>query len=183
MFNGFPGNKGVFIVYPHTSNWDFVWGMLFRLGYGLPVHWLAKHSLFRWPFGGLLKKLGGIPVDRRAPQGAIRAIADEFERREVMWIGITPEGTRSYTDHWKSGFYQIAQTAGVPCGLGHIDYQRKTLGIDTFLSFTGDPAEDMATLVAFYSDRQGRHPEQASAIRLRNPSAPGPRSPDRQTPE
>jgi 1-acyl-sn-glycerol-3-phosphate acyltransferase len=147
--------------------------MLFRLGYGLPVHWLAKHSLFRWPFGGLLKRLGGIPVDRRAPQGAIRAIADEFARRDVMWLGVTPEGTRSYTDHWKSGFYQIARAAGVPCGLAYIDYGRKALGIETFVKFTGDAAADMERIQAFYADKSGRHPEQASQIRLRKPGASG----------
>jgi 1-acyl-sn-glycerol-3-phosphate acyltransferase len=138
------------------------------------MHWLAKHSLFRWPVAGLLERLGGIPVDRRAPQGAINAIAEEFERREFMWLAVTPEGTRSYTDHWKSGFYRIALAAGVPCGLGYIDYPAKTLGIDTFLTFSGDMAEDMEKVAAFYSNHRGRYPEQASEIRLRVPAAQDP---------
>ena len=175
VFDGFPARKGIFVVYPHTSNRDFVWGMLFRLGYGLPVHWLAKHSLFRWPFGGLLKKLGGIPVDRRAPRGAIQALAEEFERHDVMWLGVTPEGTRSHTDHWKTGFYRIALAAGVPCGLGFIDYGRRILGIETFVTFTGDEATDMGKIAAFYADKTGRYPGRASDIRLRNSREPEPR--------
>jgi 1-acyl-sn-glycerol-3-phosphate acyltransferase len=177
VFAGFPGPKGVVVVYPHTSNWDFVVGMLYRLGYGLSAHWLAKHSLFRWPFAGLLRRLGGIPVDRRAPQGAIVAIAEEFERRDFMWLAVTPEGTRSYTDHWKSGFYQIALAADVPCALGYIDYRGKTVGIDTFLSFEGDAAQDMAKVQAFYSDKQALHPEKASRIRLRARASPPPGEP------
>ncbi len=174
VYEGLPGNKGIVVVYPHTSNWDFAVGMLYRLGYGLHMHWLAKHSLFRWPVGGLLQRLGGIPVDRRAPQGAINAIAEEFGRREFMWLAVTPEGTRSYTDHWKSGFYRIALAAGVPCGLGYIDYPAKTVGIDTFLTFSGDTDEDMGKIVAFYSKHRGRYPEQASEIRLRAPTARDP---------
>jgi len=157
------------VVYPHTSNWDFVVGMLYRLGHAVPVHWLGKHSLFRWPFGGLLQKLGGMPIDRRAPGGAIRSIADEFGRREFMWLALAPEGTRSYTDHLKSGFYQIALAAGVPCGLGYIDYPGKTIGIDTFVTFSGDVNEDIGKLRAFYADKRGLRPDQASDIRLRLP--------------
>jgi 1-acyl-sn-glycerol-3-phosphate acyltransferase len=175
VFHGLPGTKGIVVVYPHTSNWDFAVGMLYRLGYGLPMHWLAKHSLFRWPLGGLLRWLGGIPVDRRAPQGAIQAIAEEFERRDFLWIAVTPEGTRSHTDHWKSGFYRIALAAGVPCGLGYMDYPSKTLGIDTFLEFTGDVASDIEKIAGFYANRRGLYPEKAGEIRLR---APTPDDPD-----
>jgi 1-acyl-sn-glycerol-3-phosphate acyltransferase len=177
----FPEPRGVLVVYPHTSNWDFVIGMLYRLGRGVPVHWLGKHSLFRWPFGGLLRRLGGIPVDRRAPRGAIRSIADEFERRDFMWIGLAPEGTRSHTDHWKSGFYQIALAAKVSCGLGFIDYPTKTLGITAYIQFTGDVEEDLAKIRAFYADKRGLRPGQASDIQLRIPQPPpgdGAQSPD-----
>ena len=170
----FPGPKGVVVVYPHTSNWDFVLGMLYRLGHGVAVHWLGKDSLFRWPFGGLLKRLGGIPVDRRAPRGAIRAIADEFARREFMWLALAPEGTRAHTDHWKSGFYQIALAADVPCALGYIDYPRRTLGIDASLRFTGDVEADLDRIRAFYADKKGLRPDQASDIRFRVPAVPAP---------
>ncbi len=170
MLVPFPGAKGVVVVYPHTSNWDFVIGMLYRLGHAVPVHWLGKHSLFRWPFAGLLRKIGGIAVDRRTPGGAIRSIVDEFDRRDFMWLALAPEGTRSYTDHWKSGFYQIALAANVPCGLGYIDYPRKILGIDTFVTFSGDVDKDIEKLRAFYADKRGLLPGQASEIRLRTPA-------------
>jgi 1-acyl-sn-glycerol-3-phosphate acyltransferase len=172
VYTPFPAPRGVLVVYPHTSNWDFVIGMLFRLGHGVPVHWLGKHSLFRWPFAGLLKRLGGIPVDRRAPRGAIRSIADEFDRYDFMWIALAPEGTRSHTDHWKSGFYQIALAANVPCGLGFIDYPTKTLGIPAYITFTGNVDEDLDRIRAFYADKRGLRPEQASDIRLRIPQPP-----------
>ena len=180
MFTPFPGPKGVVVVYPHTSNWDFVIGMLYRLGHGVPVRWLGKHSLFRWPFAGLLRRLGGIAVDRRAPGGVIRSIAGEFDRRDSMWLALAPEGTRSYTDHWKSGFYQIALAADVPCGLGYIDYRRRVLGIDTYVRFTGNSDQDLAVINAFYGDKQGLRPDQASDIRFRSPDSGGarPQSPD-----
>ena len=149
----FPEPRGVLVVYPHTSNWDFVIGMLYRLGRGVPVHWL----------------------------GAIRSIADEFERRDFMWIGLAPEGTRSHTDHWKSGFYQIALAAKVSCGLGFIDYPTKTLGITAYIQFTGDVEEDLAKIRAFYADKRGLRPGQASDIQLRIPQPPpgdGAQSPD-----
>lgn len=177
VFAGFPGNRGIIVVYPHTSNWDFPIGMLFRLGHGLPVHWLAKHSLFRWPFARLLRRLGGIPIDRRAPQGAIQAITEEFQQRDFLWLTVTPEGTRSYTDHWKSGFYRMALAAKVPCGLGYLDYPSKTVGIDAFLTLTGDVSNDMGKLAAFYADKRGRRPENASRIRLRASAAPEPLPP------
>jgi len=170
IYTGFPSPKGVLVVYPHTSNWDFIIGMLYRLGHAIPVHWLGKHSLFRWPVAGLLKRLGGIPVDRRAPRGAIRSIADEFDRHESMWLAVAPEGTRAHTDHWKSGFYQIALAADVPCGLGFIDYPSKTLGIVEFIRFTGDQEQDLDRIRAFYAGKRGLHPEQASDIRLRAPA-------------
>jgi 1-acyl-sn-glycerol-3-phosphate acyltransferase len=167
VFPGFPGNRGVIVVYPHTSNWDFPIGMLFRLGHGLPVFWMAKKSLFRWPFASLLRRLGGVPIDRSTPQGFIEGIAEQFQRRDFMWLMVTPEGTRSHTDHWKSGFYRIALAANVPCGLGYLDYPSKTVGIETFLTLTGDEAADMDTLAAFYADKRGLRPENASRIRLR----------------
>jgi 1-acyl-sn-glycerol-3-phosphate acyltransferase len=163
-----PEPKGVIIVYPHTSNWDFVLGMLYRIGYGLPANWIGKAEMFPWPFTGLLKRLGGIPLDRSRSTGFLDALLEEFRRRDWIWVAIAPEGTRSHTDHLKSGFYQVSVAADVPVALAYIDYGTKTLGIDTFVRMTGDRDADMETLRRFYAGKRGRRPELAGELRLRN---------------
>ena len=103
------------VVCPQQSNRGHAVGMLYRLGYGLLVHWLAKRTLFRWPIGGRPRRLGRNPVDRRAPHDLIEAIAGELKDRKFLWLAFTPEGLRSHTDHWQRGFYRFAPAAGVPC--------------------------------------------------------------------
>ena len=163
-----PEPRGVIMVYPHTSNWDFILGMLFKVGNGLPANWIGKAEMFPPPFTGLLKWLGGIPVDRRRAQGFIDALVEEFGRRDWMWVAIAPEGTRARTGHLKSGFYQLAVAANVPIGLGYIDYGTRTVGIDTYLRMSGDRDADLARIRAFYADKRGRHPELAGELRLRS---------------
>jgi 1-acyl-sn-glycerol-3-phosphate acyltransferase len=162
-----PGPKGIIIVYPHTSNWDFIIGLLYRFGTGLRANWMGKDSLFRWPLRGLLLRMGGVPVNRRAASGFIGAALRQFEASDWMWLAVAPEGTRKHTDHLKSGFYQIARGADLPCGLGFIDYRTRTVGIETFVRFSGDADTDIATLRAFYTDKHGRFPAGASEIRFR----------------
>lgn len=163
-----PEPKGVIIVYPHTSNWDFVLGMLYRIGHGLPANWIGKTEMFPWPFTGLLKWLGGIPLDRKRSKGFLEALLEEFRRRDWIWVAIAPEGTRSHTDHLKSGFYQVSVAADVPVALAYIDYGTKTLGIDTFVRMTGDRDADMETLRRFYAGKRGRRQELAGELRLRS---------------
>jgi 1-acyl-sn-glycerol-3-phosphate acyltransferase len=124
--------------------------------------------MFRWPFAGLLKRMGGIPVNRRLPTGFIGQIVEEFRRRDWLWIAITPEGTRSRTEYLKSGFYQIALAAGVPLGLGYIDYSRRRVAIDTYVRMTGDKDKDLQVLRDFYADKRGRRHEHAGQIRFRD---------------
>ena len=92
-----PEPKGLIVVYPHTSNWDFPIGMLFRIGHGLPANWIGKAEMFRAPFRGLLLRIGGIPLDRSRATGFVDALVEEFRSRDWMWVAITPEGTRSHT--------------------------------------------------------------------------------------
>ncbi len=162
-----PVPKGIIIVYPHTSNWDFIIGVLYKIGAGLPAHWVGKHTLFRWPLRRLLIRLGGVPIDRREPAGGVRTLLAEFGRQDWMWLALAPEGTRSRTDHWKSGFYRIAVAGGLPVGLGYIDYATRSIGIDTYLTLTGDPEQDFARIRGFYADKRGSRHENASDIRLR----------------
>jgi 1-acyl-sn-glycerol-3-phosphate acyltransferase len=157
----------VIIVYPHTSNWDFVVGYLAKLAAGIPVHFVGKHTLFCWPFGGLLRRMGGIPVNRADAAGFIPRLAAEMAARRWMWIALAPEGTRAYTDHWKSGFHRLARAADVPVGLAFIDWKRRRVGLGDYVAMTGDEEADLATLRAAYADKIGRRPERASAIRFR----------------
>ena len=163
-----PEPRGVIMVYPHTSNWDFILGMLFKIGTGLPANWIGKTEMFPWPFNGLLKWLGGIPVDRKRAAGFLDALVAEFRSRDWIWVAITPEGTRSRTDRIKSGFYQLAVAADVPVALAYIDYGTRTLGIDTYLRMTGDREADLAKIREFYSTKRGHRPELAGELRWRN---------------
>lgn len=168
VFVSLPSPKGIIVVYPHTSNWDFIIGVLYKIGAGLPARWMGKDTLFRWPFRRLLLRIGGIPVNRRERSGFVDALLAEFARNDRMWLAVTPEGTRSRTDHWKSGFYRIALAAGLPIGLAYIDYATRTVGVDTYLNLTGDPPQDFARFRAFYADKRGRRPENEGEIRLRD---------------
>ena len=159
-----PGPKGVLMVYPHTSNWDFIVGVLYRHAVGIEAQWMGKDSLFKGPAGPLMRALGGIAIDRSAARGVTATIAREFERRERLWLAITPEGTRSWVPSLKSGFYRISLAARVPCGLAFIDYGARRVGVDTYVHFTGDEARDLETLRSYYSDKRGKHPDQAGMI-------------------
>lgn len=162
-----PVPKCVIVVYPHTSNWDFPIGYLARIAIALPVQWVGKDTLFRWPIRGLLRRMGGIPVNRRERTGLIDRLTAEFERRPQLWLAMTPEGTRSRTDHWKSGFYHLALAANVPVGLASIDYRTRLVGLTTYFTLSGDQEKDLARMRAIYAGKVGRHPEQAGEIRFR----------------
>jgi len=161
-----PGPRGVLIVYPHTSNWDFPLGVLARGAMGLPLSWIGKHTLFRWPLAPLLRWLGGTPVNRSAPGRLIEELAEALRSREWMWLALSPEGTRRRLDHWRSGFYRLARAAEVPVGLGFIDFATRRIGVLGHLELSGDEAADMARIAAAYQGLRGFRPEQASPIRL-----------------
>lgn len=162
-----PGPKAVLIVYPHTSNWDFPIGILARTAIALPIGFIGKHTLFRPPFGALFRRLGGIPVDRRQRAGCVDALTAAFDRAERLYLAIAPEGTRARTDHWKSGFYRLALAARVPVGLAFIDYARREIGVEHWLTLSGDEAADLARLRACYAGRRGRHRGREGEIRFR----------------
>jgi 1-acyl-sn-glycerol-3-phosphate acyltransferase len=172
-FEGLPARQGVVIVYPHTSNWDFVVGILAKWAIGIPVTFWGKDSLFRIPlFGAWLRRLGGVPVDRSAPQGAVSAMVQHLQRaREqdrFLWLALAPEGTRRPTDGLRSGFYHVAVQADVPLGLAGFDFVRREVSLLDFLHLSGDARSDLAAIAARLGHHRGRRPEWASPIRLRD---------------
>jgi len=159
--------KFVVIAVPHTSNWDFVYGMLASWWFAVPFRWLGKRSLFEGWLGPLMRFCGGLPIDRSHPEGLVDQLAARFEEEEVLMLGIAPEGTRSHAEHWKSGFYRIALGAKVPLVLGFIDHDSRQAGIGPVLSLTGDMGIDMDEVRAFYAGIEARRPEGFGPIRLR----------------
>ena len=159
--------KALVIVYPHTSNWDFVVGILARAAISLPIGFVGKDSLFRPPFGGLFRRLGGIPVNRRQRTGFVDGLVEAFERADSLYLAIAPEGTRSKVDHWKSGFYHAARAARVPVGLAFIDYSRREVGIEHWFVPTGNEEQDLERIRAGYAGKRGRRPGQEGDIRFR----------------
>jgi len=159
--------KGVVIIYPHTSNWDFILGVLARAVLQLRMHWVGKHTLFSWPFESIMRALGGVPVDRSQTRGLVEQLQKEFDRYEQFFIVITPEGTRSRTEYWKSGFYHIALGLKVPLGLATFDYAKREIDLTNWYWPTGDKEKDMAHIREVYRGRRGKHPELAGEIRFR----------------
>lgn len=158
----------VLIAYPHTSNWDFIIGMLAMGATDYRFHWVAKHSLFRGPMGTVMRALGGIPVNRATTQGFIGDLAQRFADNPRFIIAITPEGTRSYVPHLRTGFYHLAQQAGVPIALGYLDFPTKTIGIGPVFAPCGNIEQDMATIRLFYADKRGKFSNKEGCIKTRS---------------
>lgn len=158
--------KAVIVGYPHTSNWDFPIGILAMWALQLRARWAGKDTLFAGPMGPLMRALGGLPVNRRERTGLVQRLAEEFAQEKELSLVITPEGTRSLTPGWKSGFYRIAMAAGVPILLGAIDYSKREIGIVARFDPTGDEDADMAAITLHYQGIRAFRPELASPIRL-----------------
>ena len=159
--------KCVVVGAPHTSNWDFPVLMLAGMVLGVRPYWVGKHTLFPWPVAWLMRALGGIPVDRRAASNMVDQLVEKMHASERMFLVMPPEGTRSYTAHWKSGFSHVARKANVPIVMGFIDYPRKQAGLGPVLWPSDDLTADMNQLRAFYADKQGKHPAWQGPVRLR----------------
>lgn len=160
-------DKYVLIGAPHTSNWDFPLGLLAMWAIGLRFSWVGKHTLFKGPFGPIMRWLGGIPVDRMGSTGFLKKVIDVFASRDQFVLAIAPEGTRSLTKYWKEGFYRIALTAGVPIALCYADYPRKRVGIDRLLEPSGDIEADFEIIREYYHDKVGKCPEKQGPVRVR----------------
>ena len=160
--------KFIIIVAPHTSNFDFFIGFIFSRAYAIPFpNFLAKDSAFRGWIGKLGKKVGGIPVNRSERTNFVDQVAAEFQKRDRMILAITPEGTRSHTEYWKSGFYHMAMKANVPVIMAYIDYARKYIACGDVAEITGDMDADIAKIRDYFASVTPRHPERHGEIRFR----------------
>ena len=156
--------KCVLIAAPHTSNWDLPYTLMVAFCLRLRIYWLGKASLFRWPFGPLMRWLGGVPVDRSKSNNLVATAAAAIVAAEgPLQLVVPPEGTRGKTRHWKTGFYFIALEAKVPIVLAYMDYARKVSGLGPAFEPTGDVDRDMQEIKRFYAGIRGRNQSQFSA--------------------
>ncbi|MDR0412704.1 MAG: 1-acyl-sn-glycerol-3-phosphate acyltransferase [Dysgonamonadaceae bacterium] len=154
--------KCIICVAPHTSNWDFIIGMLFYKSIGGKPHVLMKKSWFFFPLNYLLRGFGGIPVDRKKKSLLTGQMAGEFRKRNHFQLAIAPEGTRGKTSEWKSGFYYIAREAAVPITLAYLDYTKKRIGIFENFVPSGNLTGDMCKIKQFYKNISGKYPAKFS---------------------
>ncbi len=149
--------KFVAIAAPHTTNWDFVLGMSSLMAMSIRVHWIGKDAIFTWPAKYVWYWLGGKPVDRSNPHGVVQQIVDIFHANEQFILGLSPEGTRKNLPNWRSGFYHIAQGAGVPILLAYFDFENKRVGIGPLFYLTGDIDKDVAEMKNYYKQFTGKY--------------------------
>lgn len=160
--------KSVMIAAPHTSNWDFPYCRAAFSVLKIPVRFTIKDSWFKFPFNLIFGPLGGIPINRRPRKpgeerpSTTQAMADLFTDREELVVLVTPEGTRSLREEWKSGFYHVAKMANVPITLGYLDYEKKIAGVGKTIYPSDDMEKDMREIMDFYKHKAPKHPEKFS---------------------
>ena len=156
--------KSVLIAAPHTSNWDLPYTLMVCFVLRLNVYWMGKASIFRPPFRGVMMWLGGIPVDRSQSNNLVADSSAAITRATgPLQLIVPPEGTRTGTRYWKTGFYYIASGAGVPIMLAYLDYDKKVGGLGPVFQTTGDIDADMAAIKAFYAGVKGKNADQFRA--------------------
>jgi 1-acyl-sn-glycerol-3-phosphate acyltransferase len=154
---GLPENekKFVIIVVPHTSNWDFLLGVVIRGAMGFKANFLGKDSLFRGPFGFFFRGLGGIPVDRNSSQNMVEQVVEEAKKRKSFILAIAPEGTRGKVKKWRTGFYFIALNAGIPIVMCQLDFEYKTARFLEPFKPTGRLEEDLDYIKGQFENIKG----------------------------
>lgn len=153
--------KKVYAVYPHTSNWDFPLGILLKFAIPINVNYIGKDSLFKWPYGFIFRKLGGIPVNRKQRTNFVETMVNLYNQYDRLAFAIAPEGTRKRVTKFKSGFYYIAYKANVPIILVKFDFQKKVVEFNEPFYPTGDYKVDMKYIIEYFRGTQGIHPELA----------------------
>lgn len=156
-----PLDKFVVIGAHHTSNWDFVLFIAAKFILRLNARWFGKHSIFRWPFGALMRYWGGIPVRRHLKLNTVEQAIEAFAEHRQFILVLSPEGTRRKVERWKSGFYHIACGAGVPIVPAALDFQHRRIVIGAPFQPTGNEEADLRQLLAFYRPYVPKNPDYA----------------------
>ncbi|MGC8099601.1 lysophospholipid acyltransferase family protein [Metapseudomonas otitidis] len=156
-----PLDKFVVIGAHHTSNWDFVLFIAAKFILRLNARWFGKHSIFRWPFGALMRYWGGIPIRRHLKLNTVEQAIEIFAEHRQFILVLSPEGTRRKVERWKSGFYHIACGAGVPIVPAALDFQHRRIVIGAPFQPTGNEEADLRQLLAFYRPYVPKNPDYA----------------------
>ena len=151
--------KYIICLAPHTSNWDFIMGLLYSRAEGILINFLMKKEWFFWPLGPLFRRLGGIPVSRGKHTSMTDALAEKAMQADEFGLCITPEGTRSLNPDWKKGFYFIALKAGIPVLLYGLDYSQKRIVCTKTVVPSGDVDAEMRSIKTYFKDFKGKRPE------------------------
>lgn len=154
-----PTPKCVIAIAPHTSNWDFILGELAIRSVGMKAGFLMKSTWFFFPLGYFMKAIGGIPVKQHKNTRVTDDVVEAFNSHDELVIGLTPEGTRSRNEKWRTGFMHIAREANVPLALAYIDYKTRKVCIDRFYELTGNIDADMAGIKKYFSQFNAKFPE------------------------
>lgn len=164
LANEFPNvPKAVVIGGPHTSNWDGVFTFAAMMQIGLDANIMIKDSAMKGPLGSVLTWLGALPIDRSKTGGVVEQSVEQFTSRDKFLMVVSPEGTRSGAEQWRSGFYHIAHKAGVPIVIATADYQKKEITFLTVFTPTGDVEGDIRQIQEHYATVHPRHPARLSA--------------------
>lgn len=163
------GEQAVLIAAPHTSNWDFPYVITCFDQLKIPVRFTIKKEWIKWPYKSTMLKFGAVGIDR-SPKVAgekrrsmVDAMTDLFKEHKNFILTVTPEGTRSKSTHWKTGFYHVAKNAGVPILLSYLDYKTKKAGVGKMIWPSDDMEADMREIMEFYNTQAvGKNPEDFS---------------------
>lgn len=156
-------SQAVFLALPHTSNMDGLYAIPTLLALDLDIKIMGKQSLFKLPIvRSFFRWAGIIPINRGEKGSVLQSSIDQFKSGEPLFLGLSPEGTRSYTEEWKTGFYYIADGAGVPIIPVAMDYKTKEVRFMAAVMPTGDIEADLPKILQQYKGVVPKHPERLS---------------------
>lgn len=150
--------KLIAAVAPHTSNWDFIIAIAMKLALRLKVTFMGKDAIFIWPLGVLLRNMGGVPIERKHRHGVVGQMVEQFATNEQMLLGLAPEGTRSKTKEWKTGFLTIAKQSQVPVVAISLDFATKTAKVHEPVYITGEIQEELKAFKLKFADVCAKNP-------------------------
>lgn len=142
--------KAIVLGVPHTSFWDFIVSYLFYSQFGKVAHCMVKEELFFWPLGAILKATGAVPVNRKSASTMVKSLISAMENVDEFHLAIAPEGTRSLTTRWKTGFHLIAKETGATVYMGYFDWGKKEISVGEPIQLTDDAKADMERIYDHY---------------------------------